>query len=812
MIKNYLKIAFRHLWRHKVFSVIQICGFAIGLATCLLIALFVTDEQSYDRYNEKADRIYRVNANFKLNGEVLNERLSPAPLGPALTSTYPRVENMLRLTREEPILVNHGQQNIPEPNSCFADSTLFDVFTLPMVAGDPASALKDPQSIVISATMAQKYFTGVPAADVIGKTLLVNNTTSYTITGIIKDMPAQSHLHLHFIRAMAGLRNSRNNNWLDNGYVTYVLARAGTSQQDIDGYIKQVTAKYAEPQMKEAMNSSFDDLAKKGDYYRFNTIPLTHIHLHSTLAREAEPSGNIQYVYIFVIAAVFILLLACINFMNLSTARSADRSREVGVRKVLGSQRLALVAQFLTESVVISLTAAVLALLLCMVLLPYFNNLSGKHLSAGIFFSGPLLSALLLAALTTGVLAGCYPALFLSSFKPVQVLKGKLASGFKGSWLRNSMVVFQFTTAIILITGTMVIYSQLNYISNKKLGYNREQVLLVQNTALLGKHARTFKDQALKLPGVQSATMADVLPSANETHTDIFFKDASLNADKSVALEAWYVDADYIPTLQMQMAAGRNFSPDMPTDSSKILINETAARMLGYTDALNKNIYSQSEEEEGKLVARSVIGVVKDFNTGSLRNKIPPIVFVLSDERSNIAFRIDGRNTAQVIDRLEKQYHATPKMAGQPFSFTFMDEDYNRLYQSEQQTGKIFIGFAALAIAIACLGLFGLVTYAAERRTKEIGIRKVLGAGTRSIVQMLSADFLQLVGLSAIIAFPVAWWGMHQWLQHFAYRTSISVWIFIMAGITALLLTLLTVSVRAFKAAWANPVNSLRNE
>ncbi|MFT3823812.1 MAG: ABC transporter permease [Chitinophagaceae bacterium] len=811
MIKNYLKIAFRHLSRHKVFTTIQVFGFAVGLATCLLITLFVRDELSYDRYNTKADRIYRVNADFKLNGEVLNERLSPAPLAPALTAGFPYIEKTLRIAREGTLLVNKGQEVIPEPNTCFADSTFFDVFSLSVLAGDPKTALTEPQSMVITGTIAHKYFPGIALTDIPGKTLLTDKKTNYRITAVIADLPAQSHIHYNFIMSMAGIRDSRNNNWLDNPYVTYILAREGTKQQQVETALNAVTVKYAIPQLAAGLNTTFDDLTKKGVRYRYTVTPLTAIHLHSTLAREAEPSGNIQYIYIFTITAIIILLLACINFMNLSTARSADRSREVGVRKVLGSQRFSLVLQFLTESVLISLAAAVLAILLVILLMPYFNSVSGKSFTARNLFTLQILSGLSLTALFTGILAGSYPAIFLSSFRPVQVLKGKLATGFKGSWLRNSMVVFQFTAAIILITGTLVIYSQLNYIRNKKLGYNRDQVLLVQHTDLLGVHARMFTDAAQKLPGVEGVTMADVLPTANETHTDIFFKDATANANNTISLEAWYVDAGFIPTLQIKMARGRNFSPDMPTDSAAVLINETAARMLGYSDPLNKNVYTGGEED-GKAIAHPVIGVVKDFNAGSLRNTIPPIIFTLSDERSNMAFRIDPKKASAVIASLEKLYHTVPGMAGQTFSYTFMDEDFNRLYQSEQQTGKIFIGFAVLAIAIACLGLFGLITYAAERRTKEIGIRKVLGADISNIVSLLSVDFIKLVCISAVIAFPVAWWAMHQWLQHFAYRTQISIWVFIIAGVTAILLTLVTISFRAIRAAMANPVNSLRTE
>ena len=815
MLKNYLKIAFRNFWRNKSFSAINIFGLAIGLATCLVIALYVTDELSYDKYNEKAGRIYRVNADFRINGEALNERLGPAALGPALVKEYPQIEKTVRIAGdgdgpgEEDILVRKGDETVTEHNACYADSTLFDVFTLPMLAGNPKTALTQPGEMVVSESVAKKYFTTTNFTDVVGKTLLVNNKDNYKITGVIKDMPEQSHIHFNFIRAFAGKTGISNNNWLDNGYVTYLLARPGITAQTINGYLETVTQKYAEPQLKAAMNTSFDDMAKRGDYYRYTVIPLTDIHLYSQLAREAEPSGNIQYVRIFTVVAIFILLIACVNFMNLSTARSAGRSKEVGVRKILGSRRSGLIGQFLTESVATSVMALILALVIVALVLPYFNQLAGKQITLGLFSSKWLLPFLLSASIIVGLMAGSYPAFFLSAFKPIQVLKGKISTGLKGTWLRNSLVVFQFATAIILIVGTLVIYNQLSYIRDKKLGYNKQQVLVLQNTALLGSHVAAFKDEALKIAGVKAATITDVLPTSNQSNTELYFKDAYKSDGKSMGLEAWYTDADYISTMGMEIIKGRKFSPLMPSDSTAVVINETTARVLGYSDPINKSIYEQGEDG---MVKHSIIGVVKDFNTGSLRNKIPPVVFSLNGGGQFIAMRIDAKNATAVIAQLKNKYHEMDKMAGLPFTYSFMDEEFNALYKSDERMGAIFIYFAVFAVLIACLGLFGLVTYAAEQRTKEIGIRKVLGATVSNIVNMLNKDFLLLVAIAASIAFPLAWWGMNKWLQGFAYRTNISWWVFAAAGMSALLLTLITVSFRAIKAAMANPVKSLKAE
>lgn len=804
MFKNYLKIAFRNLLRNKGFSAINIIGLALGLAVCLLITLFVTDELSYDKYNKKADRIYRVDADFKVNGSLFEDRESPGSMATDMLRDYPGIENATRIKNEGKILVRKGNQTLIESNCFFADDALFAVFTLPMIAGDPKTALSQPHSLVISEDVAKKYFN---TTDVIGKTLYLNNTANYKITGVIKNTPLQSHIHFSFIKSIAEIPGLDTGGWLSENFLTYLLLRPGVTQNDLNNYLKEATKKYAEKDLESFIHSSLADLEQKGDHFRFVTIPLTKIHLYSTLTDEQEPSGNIQYVYIFIVIAIFILLIACVNFMNLSTARSAGRSKEVGIRKVLGSNRGTLIYQFLTESTLTSFIALIIGLVIAVTLLPYFNLLSGKQITLQLFSTIWLLPCLLVVTLIIGLLAGLYPAFFMSAFQPVQVLKGKLSAGFKNSILRNSLVVFQFATVIILIVGTLVIYSQLSYIRNKKLGYNREQVLVLQNTASLYLHAKSFKEDVLKLAGVKSGTMSSYLPTTKNNDTEVYGKDPGMSAGQSTALETWGVDEDYIPTLGMQMAAGRNFSKEMLTDSSAIIINQTAANMLVFSKPLNKFLYC------GAAHPYHIIGVVKDFNSGSLRSKIVPLVFRLDPDRGGMAFRIETKNIPALISKIQTLYHAADAgMAGQPFTYSFMDDDFNHLYQSEQNTGRIFISFAFFAILIACLGLFGLVTYAAEQRTKEIGIRKVLGASVNNIVGMLSGDFLKLVGIAVIIAFPIAWYAMNSWLQDFAYRTDISWWIFAVAALLAVVITVATVSFRALRAALMNPVTSLKTE
>lgn len=805
MFKNYFRIALRNLWRNKGFSAITIFGLAIGMATCLLITLFVTDELSYDKFNEKANRIFRVDADFFVNGNSFKERFSPSQLGPVLVQDYPQVENYVRFIQQGNILVRKGTSTLQERNASFADSSLFDVFSLPMITGDPKTALTQPHSIVISERMALKYFN---STDVLGKTLLTDNVNTYQVTGVIKDVPDQSHLHFDFVRAMSELEDSRRPNWLADNYTTYILMRPGGSSEQLEGYLKGATQKYMESSLKKMTGSTIAELEKGGGHFGYMALPLSKIHLYSSLSSEVEPSGNIQYVYIFIAVAIIILLIACVNFMNLSTARSAGRSKEVGVRKVLGSQRSSLIFQFLTESTLTSFFALLLAIAIAILLLPFLNQLSDKHIMLKAIYLIWMTPFLVVIAVVIGLLAGSYPAFFLSGFEPMTVLKGKLSTGFKGSWLRNSLVVFQFTAAILLIVGTLVIKNQLDFIRDKKLGYNKEQMLVLGNTAALSTHAKSFCQDVLTIPGVEAGTMTASLPTDIAINTSIYSKDAGNSNGQVMGINDWYVDADYIPTMGMQMAAGRNFSPEMPSDTTAFLLNETAAKLMGFNDVNDKYLY---DNNNGRAQIK-LIGIVKDFNTGSLKNKIPPLVFRLGEYRRKMIFRVRTTNIQQVIAQIKSKYEAQDGMTGQPFVYSFLDDDFNQLYLAEQRTGRIFISFAVLAVVIASLGVFGLITYAAEQRTREIGIRKVLGASVAGIVTLLSKDFLKLVLVAIVIASPLAWFMMNRWLQDFAYRVQISWTVFIVAAVIAIMITMLTVSYRAIRAAIANPVNSLKAE
>jgi putative ABC transport system permease protein len=810
MFRNYFKTAIRNLYKNKGFSAINIIGLACGLATCLLIILYVADELNYDHYNKKLSQIYRVDADIQFGGHHFDLASSPDPLGAALKSNFPQVKQYVRLRDHGGFLVKKGNQNIQEDRVILSDSTLFDVFTLPMLAGDVHTALVNPNSVVLTESMAKKYFPKTETTDVVGKTLTVNDTSLYKITGVVKDLPKESHFHYDFFVSIYGqLSPYEINQWTSNNFNTYIVLDKNANSKKFASQLDDFVMKYVEPLFK-TMNITKEEFKKQGNYLHYNLIPLSRIHLYSHKDSELEANGNIQYVYIFSVIAFFILLIACVNFMNLSTARSSGRAKEVGVRKVLGSLRKNLITQFLTESMLISFISMILALAIAALLLPYFNTLSGKELTTQAFFSSWLLPSLLLLVIIVGLLAGIYPAFYLSSFKPVAVLKGKIAAGFKTGWLRSGLVVFQFAISIFLIIGTLVIYSQLNYIHNKNIGYDRGHVLIIKNTDALGNEAKVFKDEVLKLSGVQNATMTGFLPTAGWRSDSPLFPTPTTDTKNAISTQIWRIDENYIPTLGMKMEQGRNFSKDFPTDSSGIIINEAFAKLIGFRDAVNKPLYYMNNFPSTDFTKYHVIGVVRDFNFNSLHDVVTPLVFLLQPQNGSIAFSVNTANIGNLISSIQQIYkRAAP---GQPFRYSFMDADFNKTYQAEQKMVGLSITFSILAILIACLGLFGLITYAATQRTKEIGIRKVLGASISNVVTMLSKDFLKLVLIAALIAFPVGWWAMNKWLQSFAYRIHVSWWIFLIAGITAILIALITVSFQAIKAAVANPVESLRTE
>ncbi len=806
MLKNYFKVALRNLWKSKGFSAINIIGLAAGLGVCLLIVLYVADEWSYDRYKDTSDRIYRLDADIYFNNTQFTACVSPKPLAKTLAKECPQVEQMVRINYRNDILIKKGGDWIRDHHLAFADSTFFKVFTAPMLTGDPATALNEPHSIVIDESAAKRFFN---STDVVGKTLEMENKTFCKITGVMKDLPRQSHFHLSFIRTMRDSYQGDEDQWLSNNYQSYILVRPGVNRAFLQSRVDATVDKYVGRQLQEMLHASIQDMNRQGGHFIYHLMPLEDIHLHSNKSYELEPNGNIHYVYIFSFVAILILIIACVNFMNLSTARSANRAKEVGIRKVVGSTKGHLITQFLTESVLLSFFSLLLALGIAIVLLPMFNQLAGKELLVGSLFSLRFLSLLVLLVFLVGCLAGSYPAFYLSSFQPIMVLKGKIASGFKGSLLRSMLVVGQFVISIGLIISTIVIYNQLNYIRSRETGFDRDQVLVIHNAYLAGDPIKTFRKELTQLSGVADATLSGDLPTVGSGYDqEGWFRTPSMDTKGVVVLTNLFIDENYVPTLGMKMLQGRNFSKDFPTDSTGIILNESAVELLGWKEPISHLFYRPGDSM--KSVAYHVIGIVKDFNFSSMHDKVGPLVMNMSDNRGSLAVRLRGGNITGPFNQIEAKWKEMAN--GVPFTYSFMDDDFNKLYQSEKQTGQLFISFAVFAIFIACLGLFGLVTYAAEQRMKEIGIRKVLGAKVGGIVGLLTKDFIKMVLIASLIAFPLAWWGMSQWLHSFAYRIGISWWIFFAAGVVALLIALLTVSVQTVRAALANPVKSLRSE
>jgi putative ABC transport system permease protein len=809
MFRNYLKVALRNLWKSKGFTAINIIGLASGIGVCLLIVLYVTDELSYDRFNVNADRIYRLDADIYFNSTQFTASISPKPLALTLVKECPQVEQMARINSQNDILIRKGGDWIRDHHLAFADSTFFKVFSIPMVTGDPKTALNEPNSIVIDESAARRYFN---STDVVGKTLELENKTFCKVTGVMQDFPRQSHFHLSFLRPVRDSYQGDNDQWLSNNWHSYILVQPGADRAFLQSRVNATVDKYLGRQLQEMLHTSIKDMNQQGAHFIYHLMPLEDIHLHSQKNYEIEPNGNINTVYIFSFIAILILVIACVNFMNLSTARSANRAKEVGIRKVSGSTKGHLITQFLTESVLLSFFSLLLALGIALLLLPFFNQLAGKELHAASLFSPRFLTLLVILVFLVGCLAGSYPAFYLSSFQPILVLKGKIASGFKGSMLRSILVVGQFVISIGLIISTIVIYNQLNYIHNREVGFDRDQVLIIHNAYLAGDPVKTFRKELTQLSGVADATLSGDLPTQGGGYDqEGWFRTPSMDTKGAVVLTNLYVDEHYIPTLGMRIVKGRNFSHDFPTDSTGIIINESAVQLMGWKDPINQLFYRPSGPGDSmKSVAYHVVGVVKDFNFSSLHDKVGPLVINLGDNRGSLAVRLRSGNIIASESQIEAKWKSMAN--GVPFSYTFMDDDFNRLYQSEKQTGQLFISFAVFAIFIACLGLLGLVTYAAEQRMKEIGIRKVLGARVGGIVGLLSKDFALLIGIAALIAFPIAWWAMYTWLKGFAYRTGISWWIFLVAGVSALAIALLTVSVQTIRAAVANPVKSLRSE
>jgi putative ABC transport system permease protein len=819
MISNYLSIAFRQLRKKTLYTSLNIVGLALGVASCMLITLYVAHELSYDRWNPNADRIVRPVADINFAGNHFELATVGSYMPPDAAKELPEIQSWCRIRDYGSYLVKRDgplQQNIREEHVLVVDSTFFEVFPLKMIAGDPMRCLAQPKTVAISRSRAEKYFSAAQMA--IGQTLVLENEERWQVTAVFEDVPVTTHFSADLLLSMNGNEEIKTDPpfWgANNNFQAYFLLRKGTDKAVFAQKFQKLSAEKLVITTQQLIGTSVEELAKTGQYARFLLQDLTDIHLHSDLTSELQPNGSIRYVWVLGAIAAFILLIACINFMNLATARSAGRAKEVGVRKALGVRRSALIGQFLSESWMLTAIAGGLGVYLAALILPYFNELAGRELSMP--WSQPIFWISLFAGIgVTGLLAGSYPAFFLSAFNAVQVLKGNptRAKGGGGGF-RSALVVFQFTVSVALIISTLLVSKQLAFIQSKKLGFDKSQVIILDDAYVLGDKAYKLKEDMLKLSAIEQATVSGFLPVSSNRSNYTFSKTRSFDKDNSVAMQSWDVDSDYLKTFGMQIASGRDFDPSRTTDSAGLILNESAVRLFGFSDPIGQKVYTIKAGMRGAPKPEdfnefTVIGVVKDFHFESLRDNIGALCMQLGKSEGRISFRYKGAETAPVVAALEKQWKNMA--ADQPFSVRFLDEAFGRMYKAESRVGQIAGIFALLSVLISCLGLFGLAAFTAEQRTKEIGIRKVLGASVAGITGLLAKDFLKLVLVSFVIASPIAWWAMNQWLADFAYRIDIQWSVFIIAAIVAVGIAFLTVSFQSIRAALANPVKSLRSE
>ncbi|WP_247233127.1 ABC transporter permease [Telluribacter sp. SYSU D00476] len=814
MLQNYLKIAWRNLLKNKVNTAINIIGLSIGMVCCILIVMYVSDELSYDRYWPQGERIYRMALERKYPDRVTKYAIIPASYAQDVKRELPEVEEVVRMVPfggdGVGTLMKYQGQVLEEKNVLAADSTFFNVFKVPLLQGQAAQVLSRPNTVVLSRSTAERLFGKV---DPVGKTLEIVDGPQLEVTGVAEDLPDNVHFDFDFVISLKGFPFAEQENHTSFSVLTYLLLKPNTDAQVVESKLPALVEKYAAGEVQRSFGVSYQEYVRAGNGYYYFLQPVRNIHLDSNLEAELKPNGNRTLVYIFSVIAVFVLLIACINFMNLATARSSERAREVGIRKALGSNKSQLATQFLTESVLLSFFSFLLSLLLVGILLPFFNNLAGKQLSTLFLLRWDTAPFMLLLALLIGLVAGSYPAGVLSSFEPIKVLKGRFMSTRQGHLLRNGLVVFQFSISIILIICTLVVLTQLRYIQNKELGFTKEAVVNLQGAGSLGPKTEAFKQELGRIAGVQAVGGTNATPGTQGGFFGIIFRKEA--ETETVTGRGTVVDDNYLQAMNIKLVAGRGFSKSF-NDSLSVLINEEAVRELGLTDPVGKKLISPGNfgQANGADVTYTIVGVIKNFHYQSLHQRIAPL-FVLNDRwfnRSNsqIVMRIQADDPQAIVAQAGKVWKKY--LPEQPFHYSFLDSDWGALYRAEQVSQRIFSLFSFLAILIACMGLLGLAIYIIQQRTKEIGIRKVLGASVASIVAMLSQDFMKLVLLALVIAAPVAWYAMDRWLQDFAYRIDIPWWAFVLAGVLAVLIAFLTVSYQSIRAALMNPVRSLRSE
>lgn len=780
------------------------------MAGGLLISLYIYDELSHDSMFADAERIYRIDADIKFGGTESKSANVSAPMASTMENDFSQIETTTRFRSLGSVLIrkSDADTNVKEPQVTFVDSTFFDMFGLDLFVGDVKTALKEPNTLVLTRTAAEKHF-GIKRA--IGQSLVLNNTDTYTVTGVIDDLPQNSFLRDYgvFI-AMAGDAEAQNQEWTSHNFFTFIKLIPGADVADLQAPLQSMLGKYIIPYAQAFLPGITEEqFIASGNYLNYSTIALKDIHLYSDRDSELNANSSIQNVYILSFIGLFLILLASVNFMNLSTAHSLKRAKEVGIRKTLGSSKTALVRQFLTESGLLSFISLLLAIAIAAIATPYFNDLSGKAIS--IPFANPVFwAALFLAASLLALFSGTYPAFFMSRFVPVKVLKGAGTSNTGGGNIRNFLVVFQFAISVFLIVSTLVVFQQLKFIQSKDLGFTKDQVLIVDDVYAVGEQVAAFKEEVEQLGQVASVSVSGFLPTPSFRGNTSFFKEGGAKQENSINMQIWSVDHDYISTLNMEVIAGRGFDKQFSTDSTAIVLNESAVSILGAGPEEALGMKLTRNFGEGPSVLYTVIGVVKNFHYESLRENIGALSMTLGNSTGSMAVKLEAGDFSNAIASIEGIWNRVAP--GQPFNYRFMEDSFNTTYQTEQQLGRIFITFTMLSILIACLGLFGLAAFSAEKRTKEIGVRKVMGATVGQITYRLTIDFLKLVGIAILVSLPIGWFIMDRWLEDFSYRIEIGWSVFVIAALLAIVVAVVTVSFQSIKAAIVNPIESLRTE
>jgi putative ABC transport system permease protein len=806
MLSNLIKYSLRSFKRQRSYIIINILGLSIGIACRLLIAIFVINEASYDKYNEKKDRIYRLVLNGKIGGQEIVGAFTPSIMGPTMLEEFPEVDDFLRMTGSGPTIVVYEDRVFTEDHLIQADSSFFNFFTIPVIAGDPEKMLNAPHKVVLSETTAKKIFGEESPID---KALKIgSDTVSYIVTGVIRDIPENSHFDANIITSFLTNPRSKAPDWMSNSFSTYLLLKPNTTASDVDMKITDLLVKYVGPELQRYMGITIEEFIGQGNKYEYYLQNLADIHLDPSVQQEFKAASDPKYLTIFGSVAILIVLIAAVNFMNLSTAQASRRAKEVGIKKVGGSTRGMLVAQFLSESFILSFISLLLALVIIKVSLPYFSNLLGTRLELHLLSYWYTIPVMLLFTVLVALLAGSYPAMFLSSFNPYEVLKGSISGSMKNGRLRRVLVVFQFAVSILLIVGTLVMYRQISFMLNKDVGFNKEQLIVIERAHVLGPRWKAFKDAAKEIPGVQNIASSTAVPGRNNNNNGYLIEGRN---DESFLLVTNWVDNDYLDTYGMTLASGRFFSESFTTDNEACLVNESAVREFGLDQPDQTRIIRPGDE--GRLLHMSIIGVVKNFNHESLRNPIQPYIFCFKGDDQNWGYmtvKLSAQNYSATIGNIEKLWKEFT--ANNPLQYYFVDDDFENMYRQEKQNAQMAVIFSILALFIAALGLFGLTSYTVEQRTKEIGVRKAMGSSVAGIYVVISREVVILVSLSALLAWPLIWYFAGKWLESFHYRIELGLPMFIGGLAVALAIAMMTISYRIVRAARVNPAQSLKYE